>query len=71
MVQTLLILKKNCDVNTYTCITKKIKYDAFWSRYVHEKQIEYLQSISLRGITAKTCTYSRVPVHAFNYRSVT
>lgn len=33
------------------------------------KYIEYLQSISLRGITAKTCTYSRVPVHPFNYRS--
>lgn len=33
------------------------------------KYIEYLQSFSLRGITAKTCTYSRV--HAFNYRSET
>lgn len=33
------------------------------------KYIEYLQSISLRGITAKTCTYSRV--HAFHYRSET
>lgn len=33
------------------------------------KYIEYLQSISLRGITAKTCTNSRV--HAFNYRSET